>query len=79
MYAVSMSKIVLFQTIQFSIIHISVQFDPQIGPLSGATTPSQSGAGSDYNKEVLESYSEHSLVCWGSDVSYSPSQLGMFR
>ena len=30
-----------------------VLFDPSIGPLSGATTPDQSGPGSDGNKRVL--------------------------
>ena len=30
-----------------------VLFNPQIGPLSGATTPGQSGPGSDGNEGVL--------------------------
>ena len=30
-----------------------VLFNPQIGPLSGATTPGQSGPGSDGNKGVI--------------------------
>ena len=46
-------KKVLFQTIQFSII---TQFSPfwlRDKTLSGATTQSQSGPGSDGNKEVI--------------------------
>ena len=53
LHSVSMSKTVLFQTIQFS---ISTQFSSirHIDRnLSGATTPSQSGPGSDGNKGVL--------------------------
>ena len=34
-----------------------VIFNPEIGPLSGATTPGQSGFGSDGNKGVLPKYS----------------------
>ena len=54
-----MSKPFLFQailftqTIQFSISMPLVLFNPQIGPLSGATTPGQSGPGSDGNKGIL--------------------------
>ena len=33
--------------------HVLVLFNPKIGPLSGATTPGQSGAGSDGNEKVL--------------------------
>ena len=32
--------------------HSLVLFNPSIGPLLGATLPSQSGSGSDGNKEV---------------------------
>ena len=48
-----MSKTVLLQTIQFS---ISTQFSsiyPIDRTLSGATTPGQSGPGSNDNEEVL--------------------------
>ena len=64
-----MSKAVPFQTIQFS---INTQFkykkqknsrnyglvlsNPWIGPLSFATTPDQSGPGSDGNEGVLQHY-----------------------
>ena len=54
-----MSKIFLFQAIQFSqTIQFSISmplllFNPQIGPLSGATTPSESEPGSNGNKGVL--------------------------
>ena len=42
-------KTVLFQTIQFN---ISTQ-SSSIGPISGATTPSQSGPGNDGNEGIL--------------------------
>ena len=51
-----MSKAVLFQTIQFS---ISTQFSSIWlidWTLSGATTPGQSGPGSDGNEGVLQIY-----------------------
>ena len=54
-----MSKIFLFQviqftqTIQFSIRMLLVLFNPQIGPYQSATTPGQSGPGSDGNEGLL--------------------------
>ena len=41
------------QTIRFTISMPLVLFNPYIGPLSGATTPGQSGPGSDGNEGVL--------------------------
>ena len=48
-----MSKTVLFQTIQFSIISPFSSILPIDRALSGATTPGQSGPGSDGNEGVL--------------------------
>ena len=53
---VSMSKAVLFRVIQFS---ISTQFSsiwPIVRTLSGATTPGESGPGSDSNERILQHY-----------------------
>ena len=61
-YAVSMLKTVLFQTIQFS---ISTQFSsiwPIERTLSSATTPGQSGPGSDSNEEVLRIPPNSSII-----------------
>ena len=43
----------LLKTVHFSISMLLVLFNPQIGPLSGATTPGQSGHGSDGNEGIL--------------------------
>ena len=48
-----MSKVVLFQTVQFSIITQFSSIWPIDRTLSGDTTPSQSGPGSDGNEGVL--------------------------
>ena len=60
-YTVWMSKTVLFQTIQFS---ITTQFSfiwPIDRTLSGATTPRQSGPGSNGNKGLLCSLQSSSI------------------
>ena len=57
-----MSKTVLFQTIQFS---ISSQFSsiwPIDRTLSGATTPGQSGHGSDDHEEVIDIPQSSSII-----------------
>ena len=43
--AIQFTQTVLIQTILFSICMQLVLFNPLIGPLLGATTPSQSGPG----------------------------------
>ena len=58
----SMSKTVQFQIIQFSISMPLVLFNPLIGPLSGATTPSQSGPGSKSNEGVLRITQDPSII-----------------
>ena len=55
-------KTVLFQTIQFSISTPFSSILPIDRTLSGATTPSQSGPGSDGNKEVLLSPQSSSII-----------------
>ena len=51
--AIQLSQKVLIQTIQFNISMQLVWFNPYIGPLSGATTPGQSGPGSNVNEGML--------------------------
>ena len=67
-YTVSMSKTVLFQTIQFS---ISTQLNSVwlIGwTLSGTTTPGQSGPGSYGNERILRILQSSSITeAWQSD------------
>ena len=73
-------KTVLFQTIQFS---ISTQFSsiwPRDRMLSGATTPGQSGPGSDSNEGVLHILQSCSITRVSpSDclLSYSGNSLGV--
>ena len=63
-----MSKTFLFQAIQFTqTIHFSMRmllvlFNQKIGPWSGATTPGQSGPGSDGNEGVLRIPQSSSIV-----------------
>ena len=45
-----------------------VLFNPLIGPLSGATTPAQSGPGSDGNEEILRIPQSSSII--GTSPSY---------
>ena len=76
MYAVSMSKTVLFQTIQFS---ISTQFSfisPIDKTLSGATTPGQSGPGSDGNEQIL-CIPQHSIITGKSPSNWLVSYPGL--
>ena len=51
--AIQFSQTVPIQTIQFSISMQLVLFNPEVQPLSGATTLGQSGPGSNHNKGVL--------------------------
>ena len=51
--AIQFSQTVLIQTIQLGISMQLVLFNPKIGPLSGTTTPGQSGPGSNGNEGVL--------------------------
>ena len=64
-YTVSMSKNFYFKQFSLALVNKLVLFDPLIGSISGATTPSQSGPGSDGNERVLRipqsSYPGHSL------------------
>ena len=53
MYTQLNVKIVLFQTIQFSVITQFSSIWPIDRTISSATTPGQSGPGSDGNEEVL--------------------------
>ena len=48
-----MSKVVLFQTVQFSLCTQFSSIKPIDRTLSGGTTPDQSGPGSDGNKGVF--------------------------
>ena len=56
-----------------------VLFNPQIGPLSGATTPGQSGPGSDGNEGIL-CIPQSSSITWTSPsdclASYPVHLLG---
>ena len=59
--------------------HDLILFDPKIRPLSSATTPGQSGPGSDDNKGVLRISQSSSITgTWLSDcfVSYPGHSLG---
>ena len=80
-----MSKNFLFQaiqftqTIQFSISMLLVLFNPQMGPLSGATTPGHSGPESNGKKGVLRTPQSSSIAGTSpSDclVSYLGHSLG---
>ena len=57
-----MSKTVLFQAIQFSISTQFISIWPIDKTLSGATTPGQSGLGSDGNEEVLHIPQSSSII-----------------
>ena len=57
-----MSKIVLFQTIQFSIRTQFSSIWPTDRSLSGATTPGQSEPGSDGNEGVLRTPQSSSII-----------------
>ena len=70
--AVQFSQTVLFQTIQFS---ISMQFDPLIGPLSGATTLGKSGPGSNGNEGVLH-IPQSSRITGNSRYTLQPQPTG---
>ena len=61
-------------------IHGLVLFNPQIGPLSGATTPGESGSGSDGNEGVLHIPQSLNITRISSSdclVSYPGHSLGV--
>ena len=72
-----MSKTVLFQTIQFSISTLFSSIWSIDWTLSGATTPGQSGSGSDGNEgvvripqisSIIETSPSNFLVSWGTKI-----------